>query len=279
MRRNIGKHSLLFMSIMLLVIFCFATVSFAASKYVADPSLANIIKAGKIRIGTSPGYFPFEMINTKNEIIGFDADIAKYLADGLGVELEMVDYDWNGLVPALLSDKVDVIISGITILGSRAAKMSFSVPYTETGQAIVVNQEKSPGLSNWKELDKKGNKIGVVMGNSGEIAAPDFFKNAEIISYTGATEAGLAVVTGKVNAVFNDQPWTSTWASKNPEVLYPLNELITKEKLGIALKHGKPELLQYINTAITALRGTPKYDQMFDKWFITMDWLKDVKAN
>jgi len=260
-------------------ILLFSAISvLAKDNYLPDPSLKNIIDAGKIRIGTSPGYFPFEMINTKNEIIGFDADIAKYLADGLGVKLEMVDYDWNGLVPALLTGKVDIIISGMTILASRAAKMSFSVPYTETGQAIVVNKEKSPNISNWKELDKKGNKIAVVMGNSGEIVAPNFFKKAEIISYTGATEAGLAVQTSKVNAVFNDQPWTSTWATKNPDKLYSLNELITKEKLGIAIKHGKPELLQYINTAITALRGTVNYDQIFDKWFITMDWLKDIKA-
>jgi len=268
--------------LMILLVVCillFSTINvIAKDNYVADPSLEKIIKTGKIRIGTSPGYFPFEMINTKNEIIGFDADIAKYLADGLGVELEMIDYDWNGLVPALLTDKVDIIISGITILASRAAKMSFSVPYTETGQAVVINKEKSPGISDWKELDKKGNKIAVVMGNSGEIVAPSFFKNAEIISYTGATEAGLAVQTNKVNAVFNDQPWTSTWAAKNPDILYSLNELITKEKLGIAVKHGKPELVQYINTAITALRGTVKYDQMFENWFVTMNWLKDIKA-
>jgi len=250
----------------------------AEGNYLADPSLEKIIKAGKIRVATSAGHYPFEMLNAKNEIIGFDIDIAKYLADGLGVKLEISDYEWDGVFPALFSDKVDIIIAGITILASRANKISFSIPYAETGQALVVNKKKSPNISDWRELDKKGNKIAVVMGYSGEIVAPSFFKKAEIIAYAVETEAGLAVLTGKVNATFNDQPWTATWADKNEDILYPLNELIVKEKLGIVTKHGKPELLQYINTAITALRGTVKYDQMFRKWFVDMDWLKDLKA-
>ena len=74
-----------------------------------------------------------------------------------------------------------------------------------------------------------------------------------------------------------DQPWVAVWAQKNPETSYAILDIVTKEKLGIAVKQGKPELLQYINTAIEALRDTAEYEDIFNKWFVDMKWLNEVE--
>ncbi len=247
-----------------------------SSIYVPDDSLTRIKRSGKLVVGTHAGSFPFTMIDSKGELIGFDVDIAKYLAKGLGVELELVDYDWNGLTSTLLANKVDIVIADMTITAKRASNVSFSNSYFETGQSLLISKKK-PEINTWQDLDKKGVIIAVQMSTSGEYAAQRLFKNATIKSFTSVNEAGLALNTGKIDAVLMDQPWVAVWAAKNPKTTYAKLDIITKEKLGIAVKQGNPELLQYVNTSIEALRDTAEYEDMFTKWFVDMKWLNEVE--
>jgi polar amino acid transport system substrate-binding protein len=245
-------------------------------RYVPDDSLTAVKSSGKLIVGTNGESFPFAMIDAKGELIGYDVDIAKYLAEGLGVELELVDYDWNGLIPILIADKVDIVIADMTITAQRASNVSFSNSYFEIGQSLLISR-KTPGINTWQDLDKNGVIIAVQMSSSGEYAAQRLFKNATIKSFLSVNEGGLAVNSGKVDAVLMDQPWVAVWAQKNPETSYAILDIVTKEKLGIAVKQGKPELLQYINTSIEALRDTAEYEDMFNKWFVDMKWLNDVE--
>ena len=247
-----------------------------SSIYVPDDSLTRIKRSGKLIVGTHAGSFPFTMIDSKGELMGFDVDIAKYLAESLGVKLELVDYDWNSLSSALFSNKVDIVIADMTLTAKRASNVSFSNSYFETGQSLLISK-KTPGINTWQDLDKKGMIIAVEISTSGEYAAQRLFKNATIKSFMAANEAGLALNAGKVDAVLMDQPWVAVWAAKNPETSYARLDIITKEKLGIAVKQGKPELLQYVNTSIEALRDTAEYEDMFNKWFVDMKWLNDVQ--
>jgi polar amino acid transport system substrate-binding protein len=247
-----------------------------SSIYVPDDSLTRIKKSGKLVVATHAGSFPFTMINSKGELIGFDVDVAKYLAKGLGVELELVDADWSGLIPALLTGKGDIVIADVTITAARAANVNFSNAYFETGQSLLISK-KNPGINKWQDLDKKGMVIAVQMATSGEYAAQRLFKNATIQSFMTVNEAGLALNSAKVDAIMNGQPWVAVWAAKNPETTYAVLDIVSKEKLGIAVKPGKPELLQYVNTAIEALRDTTEYEEMFNKWFVDMKWLNEVE--
>jgi len=248
-----------------------------SSIYIPDDSLIRIKRSGKLIVGTHAGSFPFTMIDSKGELIGFDVDIAKYLAKSLGVELDLVDYDWKGLIPTLLTDKVDIVIADMTITAERASNVSFSNSYFETGQSLLI-ANKTPGINTWQDLDKKGMVVAVQMSTSGEYAAQRVFKNATIKSFMSVSDAGLAVIAGKVDAVLNDQPWVAVWAAKNPETSYARLDLISKEKLGIAVKQGNPELLQYVNTSIESLRDTAEYEDMFNKWFVDMKWLNEVET-
>lgn len=247
-----------------------------SSIYAPDDSLTRIKKSGKLIVGTHAGSFPFTMIDSKGELIGFDVDIAKYLAEGLGVKIELADYDWKGLIPTLQTGKVDIVIADMTITAERAANVSFSNSYFETGQSLLISK-RTPRINTWQDLDKEGMVIAVQMSTSGEYAAERLFKTATIKSFIAANEAGLALTAGKVDAVLMDQPWVAVWAAKNPETAYARLEIITKEKLGIAVTQGKPELLQYVNTSIEALRDTAEYEDMFHKWFVDMKWLNEIE--
>jgi polar amino acid transport system substrate-binding protein len=246
--------------------------------YIPDDSLNKIKKAGKLVVGVhAGGTTAYTIIDQEGELMGFNVDVAKYLADGLGVELELVDYEWNGLIPAVLSDKVDIVIANMTITAERASKVAFTSSYFESALSLMINKN-FPGIKTWEDIDKEGMIIAVQMGTAGEYAAQRLFKKATVKSFTGSVEIGLSVNTGKVNAAVMDQPWIAVWTMKNSDSVYASPEIITEQKLGIALKQGKPELLQYVNTAIDALRDTSVYDDMYRKWFIDMKWLKEVKA-
>ena len=105
-------------------------------------TLDEIQKRGKLRVGMEPGYMPFELKNQKGEIIGFDVDMANRMAKAMGVELELVDTAWDGIIPALLTGKFDVIMSGMTLTQERNMSINFAPPYIVIGQSIL-HQEGS----------------------------------------------------------------------------------------------------------------------------------------
>ena len=116
-------------------------------------TLDEIQKRGKLRVGMEPGYMPFELTNQKGEIIGFDVDMAKRMAKAMGVELELVSTAWDGIIPALLTDKFDVIMSGMTLTQERNMSINFAQPYILIGQTILVNKKFEGKVKSYKDLN------------------------------------------------------------------------------------------------------------------------------
>ncbi|MDJ0912920.1 MAG: transporter substrate-binding domain-containing protein, partial [Desulfobacterales bacterium] len=122
----------LFVGLAVLVVFCFGILSSAMS---ADISLAKkstiqkILSRGELRVGFESGYVPFEMTNKKGEFIGFDMDYGRRLAKAMGVKFVPVNTAWDGIIPALVTDKFDIIMGGMTITQERNLKISFADPY------------------------------------------------------------------------------------------------------------------------------------------------------
>ncbi|MDJ0828574.1 MAG: transporter substrate-binding domain-containing protein, partial [Desulfobacterales bacterium] len=127
----------LFVGLAVLVVFCFGILSSAMS---ADISLAKkstiqkILSRGELRVGFESGYVPFEMTNKKGEFIGFDMDYGRRLAKAMGVKFVPVNTAWDGIIPALVTDKFDIIMGGMTITQERNLKISFADPYIVVGQ-------------------------------------------------------------------------------------------------------------------------------------------------
>lgn len=96
---------------------------------VSASTLEEIQKRGTLRVGMEPGYMPFELTNQKGEIIGFDVDMAKRMAASMGVELELVSIAWDGIIAGLLTDKFDIIMSGMTLTQERNLSINFAQPY------------------------------------------------------------------------------------------------------------------------------------------------------
>ncbi len=262
------------MSVWLVVALAVGMVLGTATTAFAATTIETIVSRGTLRVATAPGYFPFEMIGENGEIIGFDVDMGQAIADALGVKLEVVPFEWAGVIPALVSNKVDLIIAGMTITPQRALKVSFTDPYFKTGQAMIVSK-KNPGITSWADLDKEGKTIAVNLGQTGDFAAEKFFKKAKISKYQGSENVALAVATGKADAAIHDQPWILIQAKKSSNVMYAIPEPQTVENLGIALPHNDLEFKLWLDTFLLDFLNSPKYEEMYNYWFIDMPWMNE----
>ncbi|MBW2432994.1 MAG: transporter substrate-binding domain-containing protein, partial [Deltaproteobacteria bacterium] len=132
------KVFLLSVTLLFLCGIVFSTSVFGADIELAKKStVEKILKRGELRVGFESGYVPFEMTNKKGQFIGFDMDYARRLAKDMGVKFVPVNTAWDGIIPALMTDKFDIIMGGMTITQERNLKINFCAPYIVVGQTIL----------------------------------------------------------------------------------------------------------------------------------------------
>ncbi|SHH47540.1 basic amino acid ABC transporter substrate-binding protein [Thermosipho atlanticus] len=225
-------------------------------------TLAEIKERGKLIIGTEPTFPPFEYVNEKNEIVGFDIDIAQKIADELGVELEIVNLPFDSLIPALMSDKIDLIVAGMTITEERAKVIDFSIPYFNANQAIVVRGNE--GFMPATLEDLKGKRVAVQLGTTGDLVVSDI-KEIMVTRFQKFTDAFLELQNKRVDAVVLDEAVANAYVKTFPK--FVVSAIIdTGEKYGIGVKKGNTELLEFVNTVVSNLFKSP-YDLLVEKWF------------
>ena len=111
----------------------------------ADSVIEAISERGVLKVGLSE-FVPWAMRNRNGDLIGFEPDVARELASDMGVELELYPTAWDGIIPALLSGKFDVIISGMSVTPARNLKVNFSDPYAQSGMGMLANVELAGGF-------------------------------------------------------------------------------------------------------------------------------------
>jgi len=252
----------------------------AASSTAHQDTLDRIVSTKVLRVGTNPGYAPFEMIDVDGNVIGFDADVARYLAAqmGNGVKVEFVKSDWDPIIANLNAGKFDIIMSGMTRTPERALRVGFTDPYFETGQALLVNSAKykpSDKLS-WKDFDKPGIVLATRLGTTGEIVARKLFHKATIKTLEAESDAAMEVDAGRADVMVYDQPYVAIRAQESPERTFAILTPFTKEYLAMAVRPDDTRLRDWLNLTIFELRASGAYDSLYDSWFVKMPWRSRV---
>ena len=116
-------------------------------------TLGAIIKRGELRVGFDAGYLPFEMADKKGRFIGFDIDMAKEMAKAMKVKFVPVNTSWDGIIPALITKKFDIIMGGMTITQERNLKINFADPYIIVGQTILLHKKHEGKVKSYKDLN------------------------------------------------------------------------------------------------------------------------------
>ncbi len=237
-------------------------------------TIDKIKKNKKIVIGTAPGYAPFEMMDLKGKYVGYDIDTAKAIGKALDVKVEFKEYSFDGLIAALQVGEIDMIISGMTITGPRALSVSFANPYFKTKQvALVPSTDTSTKV--WTDLDKKGNKIATVVGTTGQIITKNTFKNAEIKDYKEMAAAALAMISGQIDGVIYDESSVRVWNKQNGKSRVIDNQ-ISAENLGIAVKHNDLKTVQWLNSFLYSYIDGPDELKSRSYWFESDEWYDNI---
>ena len=166
---------------------------------------AGTVSAETLRVVTDPSFVPFEMMDQETgEMIGFDMEIIREVADRAGFEIDLNTMDFNGIIPALQTGNVDIAIAGITITEEREEIVDFSDPYYDSGLRILV-RESNGDVSEFDDLE--GKKIGTKIGST----SYDYLvKNLEaddgVTPYPGSSDMYMALMSRSIDAVFYDAP-------------------------------------------------------------------------
>ncbi len=216
--------------------------------------IEQIKKAGKIVLGTSADYAPYEFhkeINGKDEIVGFDVAIAKEIAKDLGVELEIKDMKFDGLLAALNSGNIDFIVAGMTPTEERKKSVDFTNIYYTAVQTLMVKAEDKDSIKSLEDL--KGKKIGAQKGSIQEEIANDI-EGAQVKSLGKVSDLMLELKNDKVDGLVVELPVASAYVSKNKDLA--LADVQFEDEVGgsaIAIKKGNNDLVEAINTTLDKL--------------------------
>ena len=243
---------------------------------IGSPLKRQILQRGAVRIGFDAGFLPFEMTDKKGRFVGFDLDIAGELAKAMGVRLEPVNTAWNGIIPSLITDRFDMILSGMTITKERAQKVDFTDPYFVTGQTVILDKRHAGKVRQISDLNHPGYRIASKLGTTGELAVKRLLPQSRYMAYETEKDAASAVLDGKADAFVYDLPFCIFFmATKNNGQLVLLDTPVTRENLGIALRKGDPAMLDWLNAFLSELRRTGRYQQIYDRWFRRTDWASE----
>ena len=208
-------------------------------------TLKDVQKAGKLTVATSPDFPPFESLEG-GEVVGIEIDILKLICDDLGVELEIVQMDFDSVLVAIQAAKYDCAASGITVDADRQKNMLFTDPYYNAAQVIVVKADSS--IQSKADLADK--TVSVQSGTTAESGCQD--EGINIQSFTANADAKAALTTGKVDAWVVDN-LTAMQMVEEGDGLVILEEKMTEEPYAFAFAFGSEDLVKAINESLTKL--------------------------
>lgn len=242
----------------------------------ADSVIESIKRAGVLKVGMST-FVPWAMRDKNGDLIGFEIDVAKKLAEDMGVEVEFVPTAWDGIIPALLAGKFDVIIGGMTITPARNLTVNFSAPYAHASIGVMANISQAEGLA-WPE-DYNAPEITFVCRRGATpcdyIAAS--FPKATLRRFDDQAQALQEVLNGNAHAMASTQPLPAFTIFENPEVLFsPTDELIRPSNDAFALRKGDPDALNFFNNWIQLRTGDGWLQARHDYWFGGRPWADQV---
>lgn len=229
----------------------------------------HLVQKNALTICTHLPYKPFQFTNDNGDVVGFDVDMLKLLADDLGVKEKVVSMDWNQITSGAVfaAHKCDIAMGGATITDQRKKALLFSDPYFNATQALLV--KKGSGIKSLADL--KGKRLGIQTDTTGAVYAE---KHADQYGYTTVVFDDLALETtavsaGSVAASIGDNAPLLQYAKENPGTTVAA-EFDTGEQYGFIAQKDNDNaqtLIDRLNKDMAKARNDGKYDHIYKKWF------------
>ncbi len=241
----------------------------------SESVIEQIKRDGVVRIGLSL-FVPWSMRDKNGDLIGFELDVGRQLAEDMGVEAEFVPTAWDGIIPALVSGNFDVIISGMSITAQRNLTVNFTDPYAYSGLAIMANMELAGGFS-LDDFNSPDVVFAARRGATPAVVIQETFPEAQLLLFDEDGASSQEVLNGKAHATMASQPTPNREAARYPETLYVFEgELFAQSGEAFALRKGDPDALNFFNNWIAQQWRSGWLQGRHDYWFKTEDWADQV---
>ena len=220
-----------------------------------------------LKVATDATLIPMSFINDQNQIDGFEADLMREIARAAGLEYELVNVEWAGVIGGVITGKYDLAISSITILPERKEKVAFSIPYLKSGLAIVVRRDRGD-IRSLKDLVAGNLRVGAQRGTTADFFL-DRHPGIRKVTYEQYGHAVADLIKGEVDAVVGESTGTLYYKNHDNAVFEKIRmtgEIMTEEYYGIIVPKNRKDLLKRINGALRALIQDGTVARLHRKW-------------
>jgi polar amino acid transport system substrate-binding protein len=257
-------------------IFAAPAMAQSTSQTLSSESVIETIKQdGVIRIGLSV-FTPWSMRDINGELIGFELDVGRALAEDMGVDVEFVPTAWDGIIPQLVSGNFDVIISGMSITPARNLTVNFTAPYAYSGLTILANTAMTEGftLDDYNSADVT---FAARRGGTPATTIEQLFPEATLLLFDEDGAATQEVLNGNAHATMAAEPTPSIEARRYADTLsIPFDQSFLATGEGFALRKGDADALNFFNNWIAVRHASGWLKERNDYWFKGNDWEDQV---
>lgn len=245
---------------------------------IAQNTLSKIIKNGEIRIGMTGNQPPYSMKTKNDKLMGYEVDLARILAENMGVKLKIVKLSFSDLMSALENGKIDAVMSGMTITPERNMKVLFAGPYTLSGKSILTKSKVLAEISEAEQANEKKYKVTFLKGSTSEMFVRKYMSNTEIIPVENYDIGVNMVLNDQADALLADYPICVVTLLRYQDAgLVTLAEPLTIEPIGMALPPNDPQFLNLVENYLSALELSGAFQLLEQKWFEDGQWLLNMK--
>lgn len=237
----------------------------AAPAASAQDLLAEVRERGVLRVGVEGTYPPFNYQDENGTLTGFEIDFARALAEQLGVRAEFQPTRWDGMLAALDSGRLDVVINQVTITPERQQTYDFTQPYTVSGIQVIVRSGMEDEITGPQDL--AGRSVGVVLGTAYEEWLRENVPDADIRTYDDDPTRNQDLIVGRIDAILNDRLIVGNLVKQSGGRIVAAGEPFATQRQAIALPKGNPELLAALNDGIDAMRADGSLSRISENWF------------
>lgn len=226
----------------------------------AATCLATIQQRG-LTVGTSPDYPPYESLDQNNKIVGYDIDVINAIGKKMGVKVNVVGQNFDGLVPALISKKIDLIAAGMTVTPERKKTVNFTAPY-DRSENVILTRKENVKLN--KPALLSGKSIGVQLGTLQEQLAQGV-KGGNVKSFNLFTDAAVALQTRQIDSMILDRVVAQQFTKTYPDLR--IAGTLAKSQKAFAVRKDCSDVVARMNTVLGQLEKSGELNTIRKKWF------------
>jgi polar amino acid transport system substrate-binding protein len=245
----------------------FWRVLIAAAVFPVFPGCSRT-ETEELVVGMELAYPPFEMTDASGNPAGVSVDLARALGEHLGREVRIENVSFDGLIPALKTGRIDLVISSMTANEERAKSIDFSDPYVHTGLAILSGATR--GIERVEDLNRESRTVSVKIGTTGHVYAQQHLGSARLLVLERESECVLEVVQGTADAFIYDQLSIYKNWIRQQDTTKAILDPFQKESWAVGLRKGNDTLRLQVNEFLAVFRAGGRFDDLADKHLADM---------